>query len=90
MLNRKQLVCVWIGIVVFALLALFPPWYEHLPGFRGDRPLWHAPLFSRPEPSPSFSGSVRVDGVRLMLEWSVVVAITAGLLLTVRTRQPKG
>lgn len=78
--------CLWLGIGVFVLLALCPPWYEHLPGFLGDRPLWHAPLFSRPGGSMG-RGSVRVDGVRLMLEWSVVAAITVGLLLTLRTRE---
>jgi hypothetical protein len=93
MLNKKQLVCLWAGIAVFVLLALAPPWYQHaIAECRiGDQPLGHAPLFSPPAPlsvqRPSKCWTVRVDGIRLILEWSVVAAITAGLLLTLRGRK---
>lgn len=81
MLTKRQLVCLWLGIAVFVLLALVPPWQQAY-GVRVVRPLWHAPLFSPPKPEGGLS--VRVDGVRLMLEWSIAAAITAGLLLTFR------
>lgn len=76
MMNRKQLVCLWLGIAAFCLLALFPPWYAKT----GDGPvrLWHASFYHAPEVFPW----ARIDGERLILEWSVVVALTFGLVVS--------
>ena len=88
-LNRKQLACVWAAIAAFVVLALCPPWYEHFtaPSLRTDRLLWHAPLFDPPDPPLSNYRevrfrSIRVDGLRLLLEWSAVGAIAIGLVVT--------
>lgn len=81
-LNKGQRVCLWIGSTALVLLALFPPWYEAMPGTGLGLVLGHAPLWS----PPRYFHHVRVDIRPLMLEWGVVAAITAGLLLALKSR----
>ena len=81
-LNKPQLVCLWLGIIAFILLALVPPWYEAMPGTGLGLVIGHAPLWS----PPGHFHHLRVDSRHLTLEWTVVAAITLALLLAFRTR----
>jgi hypothetical protein len=72
-MNRKQIKCLWIGIVVFIIMGLFPPFRWTSGGFLGYRfllyPLGH------------------IDISRLFVQWVIVAAITGGLLLTLQERK---
>jgi len=82
-MNLQQKVCLWLGIMIFSLTALCPPWLDewnfddiHRKIGLGFHPVWHD--------LESSGASVRPDFSRLVLEWIAIVAVTAALLLTLR------
>lgn len=50
---RRRGTCIWLGFLIFLLLALFPPWMQSSQPSREyfrshSQQLWHAPLFRPP------------------------------------------
>jgi hypothetical protein len=86
--HRRE-ICIWLGFLVFAVLALFPPWRETLVrvgDFRAySDPLWHAPLF-RPPPPTNGSWHSEVDYRRMFTE----IAIGEGLVLALYSTWGQG
>jgi len=86
-MNRKQLICLWLGIVVVLALVLYPPWY--LPE---RRPIPGVPDFIEPASTgytwifnlPSGSS---VDLSRFGIQVGIVLLPTAALILTFRTKR---
>lgn len=75
-MNRKQIKCLWIGIVVFILMGLFPPFMTTSEGyFRGY-------MFVINDYS-----YLRVDISRLFVQWIIVAVVTGGLLLTFQQKE---
>lgn len=68
--GRRQTFVVWTCIAAVVALGLFPPWAG-----RGGYPLGYHLIFT---PPPQVSG---IDQSRLILEWVLVLVVTAGLLL---------
>lgn len=64
------------GLVVVALVGLVPPW---LHGDSYENPTGHSLIFIPP-------GSYSLDGLRLLVEWLVVAAITGIRWLSVKSR----
>jgi hypothetical protein len=83
-MNRKQIICLWIGIVVFITIGFFPPW-KWTPGnlFLGHGFILD-PSFKYPyNKEKSFSPcDLRIDTTVLYVQWIMVAVITGGLLLT--------
>jgi hypothetical protein len=85
LLNRKQLVSVWLGVVSFAFVGLFPPWLSYVP-------LKDA-IFRMPSKfafigEPSLLGlGAEIDIQRLAIEWALVIAITAALVISFAHRR---
>ena len=79
-MNPKQRVVLLFGIVIFAIMGLFPPWTVVFKDDGLGRA--HAFLFSPPTEN-SFGGryikSTSIDFVLLLFQWFVVGATTAGL-----------
>lgn len=76
--NHRQQICLWMGIAIFVLIGLFPPWLCVSKGGR-LRSAGNAFILS--------SGYVNVS--RLCFQWAVVAVITTGLILTFRDKKPK-
>jgi hypothetical protein len=72
---------VWAGAVLIICTALYPPWVSVL-GPSGDlkRPIGYYWIFS-----PPTEGFVSVDILRLLLEWAIVLAISAAFFLATPT-----
>lgn len=95
-MNRKQIICLWIGIGVFILMGLFPPWVSKYGRFSGYmfafNPTSHSlPPYlegreNKPVPYYTYDPSLRVDISRLSVQWIIVAVITGGLLLTFREK----
>lgn len=78
-MNRRQRVCLWIGIVVFVLMGLFPPCYGLGPGESAYTFLF-LPLLQ-------VDTYWWIDIHRLCVQWAIVVVVTGGLILTFHDRK---
>ena len=78
-MNRKQTIAMWIGILVFALMGLYPPWRGNTTGrefFIGYDSILQS------EASP-----FKIDTVRLFVQWAMVAVITSGIITTLRDKK---
>jgi len=82
-----------LGLVLLALLGLFPPWTQSVTaptGFHKEVPLAYGFILSPPEPGSEIY-SVTLDFRRLAVSWAVVVFVVGALVLVLRrarTDQP--
>lgn len=75
-MNGKQKICLWVGIVVVLITAIYPPWQQR--AITNDSSnvvcagayswLWELP-----------AGAVAVDAGRLFAQWGIVVALMYGV-----------
>lgn len=85
-LNDKQRKIVIVGVVLFVLMGLFPPWTYtlDLQSIHREKPAGYALIVSPPEPergSPAFG--VTIDISRLIVQWFVLAAATGlGVFMT--------
>ncbi len=77
MLNKPQLISLWLGVASITLMGLIPPWRE---AAGNGSPLAYAPLNSPPTVSTPLG--VTIDFARLTVQWLVATVVTAGLLGT--------
>lgn len=82
-MNKRQLVTLWIGIGLFVLMGIFPPWLRT--GFktifgagRYTAAAGYAPIFLPP------AYALSVDASRLFLQWGIVALVTGGFIVTFR------
>jgi hypothetical protein len=73
LLNREQLTCLWVGIIILTAMGLVPPWREATGNFNC---LEYAPLFQ----PPANAAGVTVDYARLLLQWLIATFITGGAI----------
>ena len=89
-MNKKQKICLWVGIAVFVLMGLYPPWiiihptkgYHALPKYR----FLLLPPYSNNKAGLSLH---QIDVTKLVIQWFMVAAITAGLVVTFADKKPK-
>ena len=93
-MNVKQKVCIWIGIVAFVMMGIFPPWVYRVDIIRGqvEASAGYSFLASPPEPKEPWNWSsrrttVRIDFTRLLIQWTMVMVLLGGLVLTLRERK---
>jgi hypothetical protein len=85
LLNRKQLVSVWLGVVSFALVGLFPPWLTYVPL---KDSIFRVPSRFAFIGEPSLLGlGAEIDVQRLAIEWALVITITAVLVVSLAHRR---
>ncbi len=80
-MNRKQIIILWVGIAIFVLMGLFPPWVVYEQGHLYF--LHKLTLFS---PIRTNNGS-RIDVPRLCVQWAMVAVVTSGLLITLKDKK---
>ena len=98
-LNRNQLVVLWCGIALIAVMCLYVPWHQSATVFKagGGEEIPHSPedcgyglIFllkggQPPDPKDEPLGcNQRIDAGRLGIQCGLVALITAGLLVTFR------
>jgi hypothetical protein len=103
-MNTKQRAGLILGIVLFTLSELFPPWLYVDYRFSTKRSAGYHYRFSPPAaPSPAemrrlfpFPGDdptqfikVRLDNLRLYIQRIIITSLAIGLLLVWRERRPK-
>jgi hypothetical protein len=101
-MNKRQLIALWVGIGVLAVMGVFPPWVRSFSGAGPRLPCEtaaiYAPIFWPPASRKGAVDSwdcdtgsvpsfgVRVDTTRLLVQWFLVGMVTGGLILSLRTR----
>lgn len=89
-MNRKQKVCLWIGIIIIVLMGLYPPWVRHhMEEFSYGR----YSLTTKPGPY-SFIwnlpwGAKFINVYRLGVQWAMVAAVTGGFIITFANKKHK-
>ncbi len=84
-MNKRQLIVLWLGIAIFVLMGLFPPWYGK---YHQSKPLAHSFAFIllRPEIHQHGKGWMKINTTQLIIQWSIVTVITSGLVLSFKKR----
>ncbi len=73
-MNKRQLLAMWAGIAVMVLMGLFPP-YRLSWYFKGYHAIWGPP------------NAGVIDILRLTVQWAVVAGVTAGAIMSLRSRK---
>jgi polyferredoxin len=84
-MNKKQKKVIWIGLIIFILMGLFPPWIDDVECFNPSSEPSHSGgtvfvtrsygfLFIPPR------GMAFVDLTRLLVQWLLVIAVTAWMV----------
>lgn len=75
--KAPYLVILWLGMIAFTAVALFPPWLLKYASV-GRRFLWNPP-----------ANICRIDFERLFAEWVFIAVATGVMLITVKDRKSK-
>lgn len=70
-LNENQKLCLWLGILVIVAMGLYPPWK-----FITETPTSFGFLYAPPP------GQVKLDYMRLSVEWVMAAVVTFGLVIS--------
>lgn len=96
-MNRKQLICMWCGIGIIALMGLFPPVRKPKPdsAIRIATRLNYSGGDIREKAKPFPYGfflaweSSRIEFNKLLVQWAIVAFVTGGLVYTFKDKMPK-
>ena len=83
-MKKNQKTALWIGIIVIALIGLFPPWvqmHEVEGPYKGKYDKGYSPIFAPPK-SPA-----EIDISRLLIQWFIVAVIAAGAIVTLKDKK---
>jgi hypothetical protein len=86
-MNRKQKICLWIGITIIVLLVLFPPWHSYVPPNATPEPLGYAFIFVPPKDYGGFHPVLNIP--RLIVQCVLVSIISGGLIVIFKEKKPK-
>ncbi len=80
-MNKKQLKCLWLGVIIIVLMGLYPPWYfpSTRDGFKVRLPAGYKLMLTTEK-------GARVDITRLYVQWVMVGVITGGLIYTFKDK----
>ena len=89
-LNDKQRKVVIVGVLLFVLMGLFPPWtymYDWQSIHR-EKPAGYALIISPPGPEENgIPYGVRIDISRLIVQWLIIAAATSLGVFMNRTQE---
>ena len=85
-LNGRQSKIVIIGVVLFVLIGLMPPWTYtlDLQSIHRETPAGYAWIFSSPVPEQdTLTFGIKIDSTRPVVQWLVLAAATGlGVFMT--------
>lgn len=100
-MNKKQIIVLWIGIIVIVLMGLFPPWTLNgeaasvfLVSLRDSTSIrqYDFPMYRfilTPPKTLNVAFLLRIDFNRLLLQWIMVAVITAGFVVSFKEKSRK-
>ena len=87
-MNEKQLIVMWVGIIIIVLMGLFPPWLTVFAD-ASRISLGYGFILIPPLPNAYRYQFASIDFTRLLTQWTIVAAITAGLIITFKDKKTK-
>jgi len=90
-MNRKQKAFLWLGIVAFVLMGLFPPWFYsiNVQGLKSRTNVSYKSILSTPEAKGEgrFQELIgaNIDFSRLIVQWAMVAVITGGFIVSLKS-----
>jgi hypothetical protein len=91
-MNKKQLICLWVGIAAIGLIGIFPPWVWRIRASGADieQEAGYKCILLPPERQPAdIRLRASLDIPRLCVQWFVVAVITGGLIYTFTDKRAK-
>jgi hypothetical protein len=93
-MNRKQTIILWVGLAIFLLMGIFPPWLMTCSSGEkyGEEDAGYHCILSSPISFSECLGYLegsKLDLRRLYTQWIIVVVATGGLIYTFRDKQNK-
>jgi len=76
-MNKKQKIALWLGIIIIVAMGTFPPWVISIQGAIQQR--GYDFILIPPEEY------CHINTSRLYVQWIMVVLITGGLLITIKS-----
>jgi len=89
-MNKKQLISLWVGIIIIVLMGLFPPWFFtgfDRGGALGPRESSSYKFLIPPPKRRGVEGFI--DLGLLSVQWIIVAAVTTGLVVTFKDIKQK-
>ena len=99
-MNRRQKICLWIGIAAIMVMGIFPPWtlngeaasiYPVRGEVRTSVEDFDCPVYSflltPPELLRNSGFLFRIDFTRLCVQWIMIAAITGALIATFKGKK---
>ena len=86
-MNKMQKIVFLIGILVFVLMGLYPPWIYRIDSLNihQDTDFGYHFITNAPRKSaPPYAGSSIINIRRLCVQWSLVAVVTCGLVVTLK------
>jgi hypothetical protein len=81
-MNERQKRCLWVGIAVFVLMGLFPPWDKGLEeGVHFEQSTRQGYTFLLTK------GGLPIAMDMLAIQWAIVAVVTGGLIFTFRGKE---
>ena len=90
-MNKKQLIAMWVGIGIIVFMGIFPPFMLKVSG----QDCYVGYGFIAPLPQDYFEllvtfsneSATMIDFTRLLTQWTVVSALTAGFIITFKGKK---
>jgi hypothetical protein len=89
-MNKKQKYILLVGLFIFALMGLFPPWdfIFEVSVVVVNRSGPYAFIFSPPTYNPyGVEATPRIDTFRLIVQWAIVVGVCSGSFIFLRDKE---
>ncbi|NQU06020.1 MAG: hypothetical protein HQ568_08000 [Calditrichaeota bacterium] len=83
-MNKKQKIVLWIGLVLFMLMGIFPPWYYVYKSEISADISYKSGYYCLFVPPHSYKKEYRIDKTRLHIQWTIVVVVAVCLILTLK------
>jgi len=80
-MNAKQKLVIWIGIGLFVIMGLFPPWYSDSYSKKHYSEGYH---FINHYSGNSSRAEYRIDKTLLHIQWTMVIVAVVGFVLTLK------
>ncbi len=94
-MNAKQKAFLWLGIIAFVLMGIFPPWFYpiNIEGLKSRTNVDYKSILSPPEAigENKYEGLIgaSIDFSRLAVQWVMVAVITGGFVVSLKnSRKP--
>ena len=87
-MNKKQLITMWVGIIVLVLMSIFPPWTGEVTRESGTQThlsTIYVFIFNFPDEDSLY----HIDIAKLLIQYSIIGLITFGLIITFKNTKLK-